>query len=84
MLTPVLPGVTPGSGPDHRGLFGLDPISFNIGRGISEALGIGLVPAPTNVLVRGNFCRLLLTAELTKPTDICEQRLALLRDIRVQ
>src|SRR5262249_50680019 len=89
MLTPVLPGVTPGSGPAHIGLFGLDPISFNIGRGVLEALGIGIVPEPTDVLARGNFCTVDEEGAITDrragrlPTHICEQRLEMLRDIRV-
>jgi len=89
MLTPVLPGVTPGSGPAHLGLFGLDPISFNIGRGVLEALGIGLIPGPTDVLARGNFCTVDREGVIIDrragriPTEICEQRLAVLRNIHV-
>jgi 2,3-bisphosphoglycerate-independent phosphoglycerate mutase len=53
---PVSPGITPGSAPGHLAIFGYDPVKYNIGRGVVEALGIDLELKPDDIAARGNFC----------------------------
>src|SRR5438094_8260741 len=83
-MLPVGPGITPGSGPGHLALFGYDPLEFQVGRGVIEALGLGLELKAGDIAARANFCTLDGKGIVTDrragrlETEVCEELCQLL------
>jgi len=73
----VSPGITPGSGPGHFGLFGYDPVKYLIGRGVLSAAGLGLEMQAGDIAARINFCTVDANGVVTDrragriPTEAC-------------
>ncbi len=89
LLRHVGPGITPGSGPGHLGLFGYDPLRFPVGRGVLEALGIDFELQGGDVAARGNFCTVDGRGAITDRragrigTDLCVRLCERLRKIHL-
>ncbi len=84
-MIPVAHAITPGSGPGHLGLFGYDPLEFEVGRGVIEALGVGIDLKAGDVAARANFCSLDANGLVTDrragriDTSVCEKQVDLLK-----
>lgn len=92
---PVAMGITPGSGPGHLSLFGYDPIVWQIGRGVLEALGLGLELRKTDIAIRVNYASIengiikdrragrIPTEESRKITEKLQHKIKKINDIEI-
>ena len=65
LVEPIGPGITPGSGPGHLGLFGYDPEQFELGRGALSAAGLDFELEAGDVAARGNLATLAPDGTIT-------------------
>lgn len=90
LTDPVGPGITSGSTPGHLALFGYDPVKYEIGRGVVEAIGIDFELKPKDIAARGNFCTVDSSGLVTDrragriSTEKCTELCRLLEGIKIE
>ena len=58
LLNPISPGITPGCAQSCLALLGYDPLRYQVGNGVLEALGLGLDILQGDVVAQGDFATL--------------------------